>query len=71
MCTDFVTRIKRPRRPPKKNPRRAQLLETGVPMQVSTSDVHNCGRRGFFFGGRRGRLIRVVLAFDFVRLKRD
>ena len=28
------TRIKRPRRPPKKNPRRPQLLETCVPMQV-------------------------------------
>ena len=27
--------------------------------QVSTHDVHNCGCRGFFFGGRRGRLIRV------------
>ena len=31
-CQD--TRIKRPRRPPKKNPRRPQLLETCVPMQV-------------------------------------
>ena len=28
--------------------------------QVSTRDVHNCGRRGFFFGGRRGRLICVI-----------
>ena len=33
--------------------------KTCMGTQVSTRDVHNCGRRGFFFGGRRGLLIRV------------
>ena len=34
--------------------------KTYMGTQVSSRYVHNCGRRGFFFGVRSGRLIRVV-----------